>query len=141
MMNIQTHWFLRFRFKREIALSNFYNGIIPLPANIKDLIQTFEDEHEALVYHVVESHSNFGTIFCLLFVSNKEEQWNSELIIDDKTNKMFILSKMVFTEKTERSRIEMIPICFSKQLFKYSNTNQKPETVSIFNKKLKQIAL
>jgi hypothetical protein len=140
MMNISMHWFLLFRFKREIALSNFNNRIVNLPIGIKNLVTTFEKDNEAIVYHVIESHSNFGIIFCLLYVSNNEEQWDSEFITDDKTNRFFVLSKMIFIEKAERSRIEIIPIRFTRQLFKYSNAIKKPESVLIFNKKLKHPA-
>ena len=138
MINIPMNWFLAFRFRREIAISSFYTRIITLPIQIRDLVTTFEKDNEALVYHIIESHSNFGTIFCLLYVSNNEEQWNSELIINNKTDRIFALSKMIFIEDINRSRIEMIPFCFSRQAFRYSNVNQKPESVLIFNKKLKQ---
>ena len=140
MMNIPTHWFLRFRFQHEITYSNFDYGIVAMPEHVRNLVTPFEKDNEALVYHVIESRSNFGIIYCLLFVSKNEEQWRSELIIDEKTEQIFVLSSMIFTEHSERSRIEMIPIRFSRRLFKYSNVNQKPESVLIFNEKLKQPA-
>ena len=140
LMNIPNNWYLCFKIQHEISLSYFNGRIIASPQHVRNLVTSFENDNEVSVYHVIESHSNFGLIYCLLFVSNNTEQWDSEFIIDDKTNQKFALSKMVFIEKPERSRIEIIPVHYSGISFRYSNVIKKPKSVLTFNKKLKQMA-
>lgn len=41
----------------------------------KEMIRKFEAEHNALVFHCIENHTNFGTLFSMLFVSQYEEEW------------------------------------------------------------------
>ena len=36
---------------------------------------SFEEEYNAVVYHVIHSHTNFGELLSLLYVSEHEEEW------------------------------------------------------------------
>ena len=41
----------------------------------KQMVAKFEEEHDALVYMVVETHTSFGLHKALLYVSDEEEEW------------------------------------------------------------------
>lgn len=41
----------------------------------KKRVHDFEEEHDALVYHVIHSMTEFGEIENFLFVGNGEEEW------------------------------------------------------------------
>ena len=42
---------------------------------ILDKVREFEDEYGALVYHIIKSITNFGTMYSMLYVSKHEEEW------------------------------------------------------------------
>lgn len=42
------------------------------------MIREFEQEHNAVVFHVVRSFMEFGVCDCYLFVSDYEEEWEQE---------------------------------------------------------------
>lgn len=50
----------------------------------KERVKKFEDEHNALVYHVIHSYTNFGELENYLYVSDYEEEW--EYDFDDLKN-------------------------------------------------------
>lgn len=41
-------------------------------------IRSFEEEHNAIVYLVVRSYTEFGVMDCFLFVSDHDEEWESD---------------------------------------------------------------
>ena len=41
----------------------------------KEIVKKFEEEHDALVYFVIRSYTNIGTLDSLLFVSDYIEDW------------------------------------------------------------------
>ena len=43
------------------------------------MIREFEQEHNAVVYHVIRSFMEFGTCDCYLFGSDYEEGWEQEV--------------------------------------------------------------
>ena len=48
----------------------------------KDILGTareFEDEYGALVYHIIKSITNFGTMYSMLYVSKHEEEWTLDM--------------------------------------------------------------
>ena len=42
------------------------------------MIREFEQEHNAVVFHVVRSFMEFGTCDCYLFVSDYKEEWEQD---------------------------------------------------------------
>ncbi len=42
--------------------------------NLK-LVQKFEKEHHAYVYHAIESETKYGKMLALLYVSSNEDEW------------------------------------------------------------------
>ena len=41
----------------------------------KKIAKDFEEEHNALVYFVIRSYTNFGTMDSFLFISKYEDEW------------------------------------------------------------------
>lgn len=44
-----------------------------------NLVKKFEKENNALVYHCILTHTTFGDILDMLYVSNYEEEWKYEV--------------------------------------------------------------
>ena len=42
-------------------------------------VRNFEDRHNALVYMVVRSYTNFGKMDCFLFVGDFREEWDMDM--------------------------------------------------------------
>lgn len=41
-------------------------------------INEFEKLHNAYVYHIIYSNTNIGKLYTMLYVSNNEEEWESD---------------------------------------------------------------
>lgn len=62
--------------------SSFFDGILYWVDNEEvylDIVERFEKRHNALVYHAQLTHTDFGSLFTLLFVSEEEEEWANDL--------------------------------------------------------------
>lgn len=46
-----------------------------LYAEEEEMVKEFEKEHECVVYHVIVSRTNIGTMYSLLYVSLDDEEW------------------------------------------------------------------
>lgn len=57
----------------------------PLGANYwldedqEKIVKDFEEEHNALVYFVIRSYTEFGKLDALLYVSDYEEEWEMDM--------------------------------------------------------------
>lgn len=71
------------------TIKQFKGGMIsysepPLGANYwldddqKKIVKGFEEEHNALVYFVIRSYTEFGKLDALLYVSDYEEEWEMD---------------------------------------------------------------
>lgn len=61
----------------EIFLSEMTGGVYEFHAD-KELvakIREFETEHNALVYHIIHTYTEFGELYNFLYVSDYEEEW------------------------------------------------------------------
>ena len=43
------------------------------------MVEKFEQENEALVYHVIHQFTNIGELFNLLYVSKYTEEWEADM--------------------------------------------------------------
>jgi len=130
-MKMTNFCFVKFKLGCNVSLSKFYGYISDLPEDIKSVVQSFENDNEALVYHVLESHSNFGKIYNLLFVSNNENNWKHEFSVNDKPHQYYALSQLVFIDDTKRNRVELISIRYSNKKFKFSHIVQRPKSILV----------
>ena len=64
----------------EIQLSEMTGGLYEFSrdAELTAKVKEFENEYDALVYHVIHSYTNFGELYSFLFVSDYEEEWEME---------------------------------------------------------------
>lgn len=44
----------------------------------KKIVKDFEQEYDAVVYHVVHSHTNLGSMYSLMYVSCHPEEWEDD---------------------------------------------------------------
>ena len=49
-----------------------------LDSDQQAIVDEFETEHDALVYHVIHNHTEFGELYSLLYVSKYEEEWEND---------------------------------------------------------------
>ena len=42
------------------------------------IVDEFEAEHDALVYHVIHNYTEFGELYSILYVSKYEEEWDDD---------------------------------------------------------------
>lgn len=59
----------------------FFNAILYWVDNEKkyvDIVNKFEKEHNALVYHCQLTHMEFGDLLSLLYVSEHESEWEQD---------------------------------------------------------------
>ena len=49
-----------------------------LDSTQKAIVDHFETENNALVYHVIHNYTEFGELYSLLYVSQYEEEWKDD---------------------------------------------------------------
>lgn len=66
-----------FEKKDEIFLSEMTGGVYEFSDDEELIakIKEFEEEHSALVYHVIHTMTQFGELYNFLYVSDYEEEW------------------------------------------------------------------
>jgi hypothetical protein len=57
------------------VLGHKFGAVYLLDGDMPERVKAFEEEHKALVYHVVHSYTEFGEWLTFLYVSNYEEEW------------------------------------------------------------------
>ena len=45
----------------------------------KQIVTEFEEDHDALVYHVIHDFTEFGELLTFLYVSDYEEEWEDDV--------------------------------------------------------------
>ena len=62
--------------KDDIINQSEHGGILFwLDDNQKALVERFEKEYNAVVYHVIHSYTEFGELLAYLYVSQHEDEW------------------------------------------------------------------
>lgn len=61
----------------ELQLSEHYGGLYEFndDKELKAKVKEFEEEYDALVYHVIHTYTQFGELYNFLYVSDYEEEW------------------------------------------------------------------
>ena len=69
-----------FEKKDEIFLSEITGGVYEFGEDTKlvDKIKEFEAEHNALVYHVIHTPTQFGELYNFLYISDHQEEWGMD---------------------------------------------------------------
>lgn len=56
-------------------------------------IGAFQKEHNCLVYYAIKTHTNIGTMFALLYISDNVEEWASDMLdIQAKTPMAYVIN-------------------------------------------------
>lgn len=58
-----------------VNVSRQHGALFWADENEQKIIAKFENEHNALVYHVIYTPTEFGELFSMLFVSQYDEEW------------------------------------------------------------------
>lgn len=69
-----------FKSRNEIQLSEPTGGLYEFSANeeLTEKVKEFEEEHDALVYHVIHTYTEFGELYSFLYVSDHEDEWGMD---------------------------------------------------------------
>lgn len=61
----------------KIFLSEMTGGVYEFDEDeeLNAKVKAFEEDHDALVYHVIRTMTQFGELFNFLYVSDYEEEW------------------------------------------------------------------
>ena len=64
-----------FREDGQVMKSEFNGILYELDDGELEFIKNFEETHECIVYHIIKSYTDFGTILNLLYVDEHIEEW------------------------------------------------------------------
>ena len=80
VLDLYNPYIKAFKDKDEIFMSEMTGGVYEFSSNSKlcDKVREFEAEHNALVYHVIRTVTEFGELYSFLFVSDYEEEWEMD---------------------------------------------------------------
>lgn len=73
-----------FKDEGKLNESEHFGAVYWLNDEEKELVEEFEREHDAVVYHVIHQHTNIGELYNLLYVSIEDGEW--ELDREDLAN-------------------------------------------------------
>ena len=75
--------------KEDIIYRTEFDGVeFFLSEEEKEHVSTFENKHGALVFHVIKSLTEFGTLYSLLYVSRHEEEWSTDFNLISDLNEI-----------------------------------------------------
>ena len=80
VLDLYAPYIKAFEKKDEIFMSEMTGGVYEFDSN-KELvakIKEFEEEHNALVYHVIHTFTVIGELYSFLYVSDYDEEWEMD---------------------------------------------------------------
>lgn len=101
MKMLKLNWSVVKEFREEGKLNKSeFGGILYLLTDAeKEMVKTFEEQHNSLVYHVIHNFTEFGELYSLLYVSQDEEEREDDrnditqgyalVYVKNKTNEVF----------------------------------------------------
>ena len=77
MKMLQLHTNIIKEFEKDGTLNLSENGgyLYWLDSDQKAMVEDFEREYKALVYHVIHNYTEIGEMYSLLYVSKDENEW------------------------------------------------------------------
>ena len=77
MLDLYTDYIKAFKDNGEIFMSEMTGGVYEFEANTElcNKVKEFEAEHNALVYHVIHTLTQFGELYNFLYVSDYDEEY------------------------------------------------------------------
>lgn len=67
-----------FNKRDEVQLSEMTGGLYEFSDNaaLVKKVREFENEHNALIYHVIHTFTQFGELYSFLYVSDHKDEWD-----------------------------------------------------------------
>lgn len=80
VLNLFTPCIRNFEKYDEVQMSEITGGLYEFSGNaeLTAKVKEFEDEYNALVYHVIHTYTDFGELYNFLFVSDYAEEWEMD---------------------------------------------------------------
>ena len=78
MLKLSPNIIKEFEKENKVNLSENGGILYWLDSEQQEIVDKFEAEHNALVYHVIHDFTMFGELYSFLFVSKYEEEWEYE---------------------------------------------------------------
>lgn len=75
VMMIDTHYYIN---EKVINKSEHIGILYWLDEDEKKFVKDFEDEHNAVVYHIVKTITTIGCMLSVFYVSDDESEWESD---------------------------------------------------------------
>lgn len=63
----------------KLNLSEVAGYLYWLDDDEKEMVKKFEEENNALVYHIIKTNTNIGMLYNLLYVSEYVEEWDMDM--------------------------------------------------------------
>lgn len=69
-----------FEKRNEVQLSEMTGGLYEFSENeeLTAKVKAFEEEYNALVYHVIHTFTQFGELYSFLYVSDHQDEWDMD---------------------------------------------------------------
>lgn len=79
-LDLFTPYIMAFEKRDKIYLSEPTGGVYEFDADVELVakVKEFEEENNALVYHVIHSITVFGELYNFLYVSDYDEEWEMD---------------------------------------------------------------
>lgn len=78
MLNMHKNPINEFKRNGKLNLSEQFGALYWLNDKEKEMVRKFEEDNGHLVYHVIKTHTNFGTLYSLMYVSKHDEEWEMD---------------------------------------------------------------
>ncbi len=78
LLNIYPNTMKEFEKEGIVNLSENGGFLFWLDSEQQAIVNEFEAEYDALVYHVIHSFTEFGELYSLLYVSKHEDEWKDD---------------------------------------------------------------
>ena len=80
VLDLYAPYIKAFKDKDEIFLSEMTGGVYEFSDNeeLVAKVKEFEAKHNALVYHVIRTMTQFGELYNFLYVSDYQEEWEMD---------------------------------------------------------------
>lgn len=77
MLDLYKPYIMSFEKRNEIFLSEMTGGVYEFhnDAELIAKVKEFEEEYNALVYHVIHTFTEFGELYSFLYVSDHKDEW------------------------------------------------------------------
>jgi hypothetical protein len=76
MMSTPVHEFAKYG---RLNMSERMGMLYELNEEQQKIVDEFEEENDAVVYHVIKSNTSIGVMYSLLFVSRHEDDWENDI--------------------------------------------------------------